>query len=147
MIHGKQAVLLVFAFMGLMAALLGPQLMYEYSEGGLNYSIYLEKFVLNRDDIYGSVLLKVENTNDFEIEVNQISLMLFNPSEDKPFLTVKDEGAKIGAKETFNKSKAFSCKYSAIPEHEIRVVLSAFVVWEGIGNWVTKDWVVPIEWS
>lgn len=146
-IYGKQATIFVLVFMGLVAALLGPQLMYEYSEGGVNYSVYLEEFVLNGDNIYGRILLKVENTNNLNIKVNDISLRLFDPYEDKPFLTVRDEGATIEANGKLNKSKAFFCKYSEIPDHEIRVVLNAFVVWQGVGNWVTKEFLIPIIWS
>jgi len=147
MIRGKQAVIGLLAFLGIMASLFGPQFLYHYSESGIEYDIFLESFNQNGDMITGSVRLRITNTNDFSVSVTHISLMLFNPAKDTPFYSTTDQGASLGAGSVIYVSKSFEIRYSEIPEYEVRVQLSAYVVWNGQDDWMSKEFFVPIEWG
>ncbi len=145
-IRGKQAVIAIFTAVGLIAIVFGPQLIFQYSESGVNYNVYLERFTLNGDKVSGSVLVKVDNTNDFEIEVRDLRLLLYDPSEETPFFTIRHAGADIPAGQKIDISKSFTVKYDDIPDYEVRVVFSAYLKWNGVSRWITQEILFPIEW-
>jgi len=147
MIRGKEAAVGFLAILGIVAALFGPQLLYNYSESGIEYNIYLESFNKNGDEITGSVRIKITNTNDFTVSVTQITISLFDPENDRPFFSTTDNGASMGAGSTIQISKAFDISYSEIPAYEVRIQLTAYVIWDGAGSWMNKEVFLAIQWG
>ena len=147
MINGKAAVVGLLTIIGIIAVVLGPQLLYSYEDSGIKYDVYLESFVRNGDRVSGSILLKVTNNNDFTVTVSQISLQLYDPAKENPFLSISDSGASVDAGSTIERSKDFGFLYSEMPDTEIRAVVTAYVTWDGEDNWVTREIYLPISWS
>lgn len=147
MIRGKQAVIAALTLLGIFAIFLGPQLVFQYSEGNVKYAVYLKEFSNDGTYLNGELILGVTNNNDFAIEVRDINLKLFDPQKSAPFYQLNEPGGSLEAGESNTWTKGFSVKIEDIPEFEVRYVISAYVVWNGAGQWVSKEDVIAIEFG
>ena len=146
MLHGKSAIVPFLIVLGIIASLFGSQLLYKGEYEDVEYSIYLKKFTVNGDTLKSTIKVKITNNKDTQISATNIDVKLYDPEAENPFFETTNIGGMVlpGESETFEIS--VECNYDDIPEHEVRITLTALVDWEFFdGEWINIDIVLPIE--
>ena len=124
---GKSAVLGLMAVFGVFVLLFGSILIYEYSDSGMDYKVYLDEYDDNSERIWGKITLKIRNTNNFDVSARNIHVDLYNPDTDGLFFEFFHIGGTIKAGETYSETFEFDVLIDDVPETEIKVKLSAFI--------------------
>lgn len=145
MIRGKAGIVSLLSVVGFVSLILGAQLIFHYSESGVDYDVFLESFDQSGGNLNADIIVKVTNTNSFSIEIRNIQLALYDPTENDPFFTTDHAGATIEAYGMFSESTSFTARYEDIPDYEVRIVFSAYVKWDGTGFHIDKDFIYPLE--
>ena len=118
---GKSAVLSLLAVVGVLVLLFGSVLIYEHSESGIDYKVYLDKYDHSDERIWGKATIKIINTNDYDVTALNIHVELCDPDTDELFFEFSHIGGTIKAGETFSESFDFDVQIDDIPETEILI--------------------------
>ena len=145
MIRGKAGIISLMTLVGFISIFLGAQLIFHYSESGIDYDIYLDSFDQSGGVIKAEIIVKVTNGNDFSVEIKNIQLALYDPTKTDPFFTADHPGATIEAYGVYTDSSRFTANYDDIPDYEVRIVFSAYLKWNGIGRHIDEDFIYPLE--
>jgi len=136
----------IFAILLVITTLFGAQLLHEGEYENIEYKVYLDEFTKVGDIIKGQIRVVITNNRELSISMTQISVNLYDPEVDIPFLSIYDEGTTILSGDEKIFLLPFACSYSDIPNNNLQISLIAFISWDSYyGQWIEENIVVPIE--
>jgi len=146
-IDGKQSLIVTLPLILLLSSF--GLVTFVYEESGIKYEAMIEPgtFGYNSNSVWGTVSLKITNTNDFDVSFTNVEIDLVNPKTGKVFYSYRDNGGVLNPSDVVKHKLPFNILIDEIPDTDIKITITGYLFWNGEGSELEKTIYLPIEFE
>jgi len=144
-IVGKQSLIITLPLLILLSAV--GLVTFTYVESDIEYKVDLTRINGDTVNIWGNVKLTITNQRDSEVGFTDINIELVNPATNHVFYSYKNVGGTLKSGESTSYNLEFKVLIADIPETDLQIKVTGWLLWNGERTFTTKIIQVPMSWE
>jgi len=142
-ITGKNNLILTISLLSILSTF--GLVTYVFEDSGIRYAVDLESIGSDNVDVWGRITLKITNNRDSPVEFTDVTIELENPDTSEIFYTYQNAGGRLEPTKSITHSISFRIPISDIPETNIVVNVTGWLLWDGDLSEQSRTFLVPVK--
>ena len=144
-IDGKKSLVVIIPILTLLSGFGLVTFVYEQSD--ILYEVELTRISADKVYIWGNVELTITNNRDSQVGFTDIKIQLLNPKTNNVFFTYNNMGGTLEHGQSTSYDLSFKILITDIPDTDIVVQITGWLLWESERTYESKTIQVPISWE